>query len=121
MQTGAVDYLSKRHTSSSSSTLVRQRSRQAQRSGASRVFGSLERFRILDKIIGKDNWWKLALESVIEKGYGVDVSKGNVFKSETYINFALAKEKSCPLSRNDNTGHLSSSSAQESLYLLIYM
>ena len=71
---------------------------------------------ILDKIVGKDNWWKLALESVIEKGYKINVTSGSVFKSATYVNFALAKEKSCPLSRSDTTGHLSTSSAQESLY-----
>ena len=117
MHTGAVDYLSKRHTSSSSPNwfagvldyVPNDPSFQS-------LLEVLKDLGILDKVIGKDNWWKLALESVIKKGYDVDVSKGNVFKSETYINFALAKEKSCPLSRNDNTGHLSSSSAQESLY-----
>ena len=117
MESGVVKYLSKRHTNSSNPTwFASVLDYVPDDPSFESLLEVLKDLGILDKIIGKDNWWKLALDSVIKDGYGVDVRSGRVFKSETFVNFAFVREKSCPLSRNQNTGHLTTSNAQKSLY-----
>ena len=94
MQTGAVDYLSKRHTSSSSSTWFASVLDFVPNDPSfESLLEVLKDLGILDKIIGKDNWWKLALESVIEEGIRCGCEQGKCVQVRDVYKFRVGKRK----------------------------
>ena len=69
MESGVVKYLSKRHTNSSNPTwFASVLDYVPDDPSVESLLDVLKDLGILDKIIGKDNWWKLALDSVIKDG-----------------------------------------------------
>lgn len=73
----------------------------------------------LPSILGKTNWWRLALNVLFEKGYGSSPYSAEFRGATTLINFGLLRKKKCPIARTAD-GAIKDDGAAVSLFPALY-